>query len=119
MGRFTFLLPFVAVITIFLSSKVDATNFTTTNESNTYTLDTDGDIVYARKSIIEQLDDVSSRVECFLQCSMKEGCRHLVVSEKEKRCKLLKDILINPDVDVKDGEKVYSLVGEFLIVIIC
>ena len=72
---------------------------------------------YEKKSIIEQLEDVS-RVECSLQCTRKEGCKYMVVSESEKQCKLLKAVTMlkgnDPDVRLGDGEKIYNLFGKIL-----
>ena len=74
-------------------------------------------IGYEIKSIIEQLEEIS-RVDCFLKCTRRDSCNHVVLSESERRCKLLKAVvrLSGPNAEDKseEGGKIYDLVGEFL-----
>ena len=85
--------------------------------TNMYALDIDNNVGYEKKSIVQQLEDVS-RVQCFLQCNKIEGCHHVVVSEAGTWCKLLGELEslngMNPEDKREDGEKIFSLVGESL-----
>merc|ERR1719494_873710 len=93
---------------MYLMSESRAANSTV--EVNIYTKN-DKNTGYETKSIIEQMEEIS-RVECFLKCTRKEGCGHVVVSGGEKRCKLLKAVIILSGMNSinDEGEDIYDLV---------
>ena len=112
---FTFVITYQGLPTLPGENPVEANTAITANGGSMYALDNERNVGYVKASIVQQLEDVS-RVQCSLQCKTIEGCKHVVVDEEKKRCKLLREIVSlngrNPEDEREDGEEIFSLVGE-------
>ena len=97
-------------------NSAEAKTTTAANGGSMYALDTERNVGYVKATIVQQLED-ASRIKCSMQCNKAEGCKHVVVDEVGKRCKLLREIVSlngeNPEDEREDGEQIFSLVGEF------